>query len=104
MDVVKDIYKSLNREFQGFDLGTPKEQFEDLLNRTLTPGVRQIRQQPSTINVLPSSSTFMTPGTTFTYNAPNPSQNIAAGQQQTLGSQYNLLSSADKAKLLFGGL
>jgi hypothetical protein len=92
-------------EFQGFDLGTPKEQFEDLLDRTLTPGVRQIRQQPSTINVLPSSSTPITPGTPFTYNAPNPSQNITAGQQQqSLGSQYNLLSSADKAKLLFGGI
>jgi len=105
VSVVKDIYKGLNREFQGFDLGTPKEQFEDLLDRTLTPGVRQIRQQPSTINILPSSSTPTTPGTPFTYNAPNPSQNITAGQQQqSLGSQYNLLSSADKAKLLFGGI
>ena len=106
IDVVKEIYKDLNSEFQGFDLGTSKEQFEDLLNKTLTPGVREIRRQPQKINILPSSSTPVIPRTPFTYNAPNPSQNIVAGQQQqqTLGSQYNLLSSADKAKLLFGGL
>ena len=106
IDVIKEIYRDMNSEFQNFDLGTPKEQFENQLNRILTPSVRQIRQQPSTINVLPSGSRPMVPGTPFTYNAPNPSQNIVAGQQQqqTLGSQYNLLSSVDKAKLLFGGI
>jgi hypothetical protein len=104
IDVVKEIYKDLNSEFQGFDLGVPKEQFENTLNRVLTPGVREIRRQPQRINVLPSSSTPVTPGTPFAYNAPNLSRDIVAGQQQqqTLGSQYNLLSSADKAKLLFG--
>jgi hypothetical protein len=103
IDVVKEIYKDLNSEFQGFDLGVSKEQFENTLNRVLTPGVREIRRQPQRINVLPSSSTPVTPGTSFTYNAPNPSRDIVAGQQQqqTLGSQYNLLSSADKANLLF---
>jgi hypothetical protein len=105
IDVIKEIYKDLNSEFQGFDLGVSKEQFENTLNRVLTPGVREIRRQPQRINVLPSSSTPVTPGTSFTYNAPNPSRDIVTGQQQqTLGSQYNLLSSADKAKLLFGGL
>ena len=103
IDVIKEIYKDLNSEFQGFDLGVSKEQFENTLNRVLTPGVREIRRQPQRINVLPSSSTPVTPGTSFTYNAPNPSRDIVAGQQQqqTLGSQYNLLSSADKANLLF---
>jgi hypothetical protein len=102
IDVIKEIYKDLNSEFQGFDLGVSKEQFENTLNRVLTPGVREIRRQPQRINVLPSSSTPVTPGTSFAYNAPNPSKDIVAGQQQqTLGSQYNLLSSADKANLLF---
>ena len=102
IDVIKEIYKDLNSEFQGFDLGVSKEQFENTLNRVLTPGVREIRRQPQRINVLPSSSTPVKPGTQFAYNAPNPSKDIVAGQQQqTLGSQYNLLSSADKANLLF---
>jgi len=106
IDTVKDIYKDMSNEFMGFDLGRSKSYFEDTLNRILTPSVKQIRRQPSTINVLPSGPRPMAPGIPFTYNAPNPSQTIVAGQQQqqTLGNQYNLLSSADKAKLLFGGI
>jgi len=98
VSVVKDIYKNLNREFQGFDLGTPKEEFEELLDRTLTPGVRQIRQQPSTINILPSSSVPVTPGTPFTYNTPPVANNVIAVNQQqqqqqpqTFGERFALL-------------
>jgi len=74
----------------------------------LTPSVRQIRRTPvkPVLNIFPSSSAPTTPGTVFTNNTPNLSRDIVAGQQQqqqqTLGSQYNLLSSEDKAKFLFG--
>jgi hypothetical protein len=98
VSVVKDIYKNLNREFQGFDLGIPKEEFEDLLDRTLTPGVREIRQQPSNINILPSSSVPVTPGTPFTYNTPPVANNVMAVNQQqqqqqpqTFGERFALL-------------
>ena len=98
IDIVKEIYKDMNKEFQSFDLGQPKELVNRLINRVLTPGIKEIRRQPQTINVLPSSSTPTTPGTPFTYNTPNPSQNILAVNQQqqqqqaqTLGEKYALL-------------
>jgi hypothetical protein len=97
IDVIKEIYRDMNSEFQNFDLGTSKEQFENQLNRVLTPGVRQIRQQPGTINVLPSSSTPTAPKTPFTYNTPNPSQNVLSinrpqqQEPQTLGERFALL-------------
>ena len=95
IDAVKDIYRELNREFKNFDLETSKDEFENILNRTLTPGVREIRRQPQpTINILPSSSTPIAPGTPFSYNAPNPSQNVlAANQPQALGERYALYST-----------
>jgi len=97
LDTIKGIYKDMNSEFQNFDLGTSKLQFENQLNRVLTPGVREIRRQPQTINILPSSSTPVTPGTPFTYNAPNPSQSVLSinkpqqQEPQTLGERFALL-------------
>jgi hypothetical protein len=94
IDVIKSIYKDMNSEFQNFDLGTSKEGFQNILNRTLTPGVREIRQEPQTINILPSRSTPSTPSVPFTYNVPNPSPgvlNINQQQQQqpqTLGERF----------------
>jgi hypothetical protein len=95
IDVIKSIYKDMNSEFQNFDLGTPKAGFENILNRSLTPGVKEIRQQPQTINILPSRSS--TPSVPFTYNTPNPSQNVLSinpqqqQQPQTLGERFAIL-------------
>jgi len=97
LDTIKGIYKDMNSEFQNFDLGTSKLQFENQLNRILTPGVKEIRRQPNTINILPSSSTPVVPGTPFTYNTPNPSQNVLSinrpqqQEPQTLGERFALL-------------
>jgi len=98
IDVIKEIYRDMNSEFQNFDLGTSKEQFENQLNRVLTPGVRQIRQQPGTINVLPSSSTPTIPRIPFTYNTPPVAANVMAVNQQqqqpqALGEKYALYST-----------
>ena len=101
IDVVKDVYRELSKEFKNFDLETPKDEFENILNRTLTPGVREIRRQPqSTINALPTSSAPTVPGTPFSYNTPNPSQNVLAASQQqqqpqaqALGERYALYST-----------
>jgi len=111
VEIVKDIFKELNKEFRGFDLETSKEEFENIINRTLTPGVKEIRQQPRNINVLPSSSVPTTPGTFFTNNTPpvaanilNSSQQGQPGQQFTatsLGQRYNLLpTSAERSEFL----
>ena len=92
IDVIKSIYKDMNSEFQNYDLGTSKIGFQNILNRVLTPGVREIRQQPQTINVLPNRSS--TPSVPFTYNAPNPSPNVLSinpqqqQQPQTLGERF----------------
>jgi hypothetical protein len=92
IDVIKSIYKDMNSEFQNYDLGTSKIGFQNILNRVLTPGVREIRQQPQTINVLPNRSS--TPSVPFTYNTPNPSQNVLSinpqqqQQPQTLGERF----------------
>jgi hypothetical protein len=98
IDIIKEIYRDMNSEFQNFDLGTSKEQFENQLNRVLTPGVRQIRQQPGTINVLPSSSAPTIPGIPFTYNTPPVAANVMAVNQQqqqpqALGEKYALYST-----------
>lgn len=92
IDVIKSIYKDMNSEFQNYDLGTSKVGFQNILNRVLTPGVREIRQQPQSINVLPNRSS--TPSVPFTYNTPNPSQNVLSinpqqqQQPQTLGERF----------------
>jgi hypothetical protein len=92
IDVIKSIYKDMNSEFQNYDLGTSKIGFQNILNRVLTPGVREIRQQPQSINVLPNRSS--TPSVPFTYNTPNPSQNVLSinpqqqQQPQTLGERF----------------
>jgi len=95
IDVIKSIYKDMNSEFQNFDLGTSKVGFQNILNRILTPGVKEIRQQPQTINILPNRSS--TPSVPFTYNTPNPSQNVLSINQQqqlqpqTLGERFAIL-------------
>ena len=97
IEVVKDIYRDLNKEFKNFDLQTPKDEFENILNRTLTPGVREIRRQPQpTLNVLPSSSAPITPGTPFTINTPAVSPNLGA-------TQPNQLSFGERFSILFPG-
>jgi hypothetical protein len=97
IEVVKDIYRDLNKEFKNFDLQTPKDEFENILNRTLTPGVREIRRQPQpTLNVLPSSSAPTTPGTPFTINTPAVSPNLGA-------TQPNQLSFGERFSILFPG-
>lgn len=94
IDVIKSIYKDMNSEFQNFDLGTSKEGFQNILNRALTPGVREIRQQPQTINILPSRLTSSAPSVPFTYNVPNPSPGVLSinqqqqQQPQTLGERF----------------
>jgi len=92
IDVIKSIYKDMNSEFQNYDLGTSIVGFQNILNKILTPGVREIRQQPQSINVLPNRSS--TPSVPFTYNAPNPSPNVLSinpqqqQQPQTLGERF----------------
>ena len=95
IEVVKDIFKNLNREFRGFDLETPKDEFENIINRAITPGVRDIRRQPinRSINTLPSTSALTVPGTTFTNNTPPVSPNLASNQQKELsfGERFSIL-------------
>jgi hypothetical protein len=95
IEVVKDIFKNLNREFRGFDLETPKDEFENIINRAITPGVRDIRRQPinRSINVLPSSSAPTAPGTPFTINTPPVSPNLGAVQpnQLSFGERFSIL-------------
>jgi hypothetical protein len=80
IDIIKNIYKDINSEFQNFNLETPKEGFQNILNRALTPGVREIRQQPQSINILPNKSS--TPSVPFTYNTPNISQGVLSANPQ----------------------
>ena len=94
IDIIKSIYKDMNSEFQNYDLGTSKIGFQNILNRVLTPGVREIRQQPQSINILPNRPTSSAPSVPFTYNAPNPSPNVLSinpqqqQQPQTLGERF----------------
>jgi hypothetical protein len=98
VNTVKEIFKDLNQEFQNFDLGGSRDSFENILNRTLTPGVREIRRQPQTINLLPTSSPLRSSGVPFTVNTPPVSANIVnvnqqqqQSQPQTFGERFALL-------------
>ena len=101
IDIVKEVYKDMNKEFQNFDLGQPKELVNRLINTILTPNIREIRKQPQTINVLPSSSAPVTPGTPFTYNTPAPSQNVLAVNQQQQQQQQQPQTFGERFALLF---
>ena len=102
IDSLKEIFGDLKFTFTGYDLGTAPGLFENLIDRTLTPSVRQIRRTPikPVLNIFPSSSAPVTPGTVFTNNTPSPSQNVLvasqpqqpqlAQQPQNLGDKYAL--------------
>jgi hypothetical protein len=98
VNTVKQIFNDLNRTFQNFDLGGSKDGFENILDRELTPGVREIRIQPRTFNILPTSSSPTTPGVPFTINTPQVSANVLSVNQQqqqqqpqTFGERFALL-------------
>jgi hypothetical protein len=98
VNTVKQIFNDLNRTFQNFDLGGSKDNFENILDRELTPGVKEIRIQPQTFNILPTSSSPTTPGGSFTINTPQVSANVMAVNQQqqqqqpqTFGERFALL-------------
>ena len=102
IDSLKEIFGDLKFTFTGYDLGTAPGLFENLIDRTLTPSVRQIRRTPikPVLNIFPSSSAPVIPGTIFTNNTPSPSQNVLvasqpqqpqlAQQPQNLGDKYAL--------------
>ena len=102
IDSLKEIFGDLKFTFTGYDLGTAPGLFENLIDRTLTPSVRQIRRTPvkPVLNIFPSSSAPVTPGTVFTNNTPSPSQSVLvanqpqqpqlAQQPQNLGDKYAL--------------
>ena len=92
-------FNDLNRTFQNFDLGGSKDNFENIINRELTPGVREIRRQPQTINLVPTGSSSRVPGVPFTINTPpvsativnaNQQQQSQLTQPQNLGERYAL--------------
>ena len=98
VNTVKQIFNDLNRTFQNFDLGGSKDSFENILDRELTPGVKEIRIRPQTFNILPTSSSPTTPGGSFTINTPQVSANILSVNQQqqqqqpqTFGERFAIL-------------
>ena len=95
VDNVLEIFDDLRYDLYGFSLGSPIDSLELLIDQKLTPGVRESRQSirpttavPGTVAQGPSLPTQIT-GTAV---APN----VVQAGRQTLGQQYNLLSSAEK--------
>lgn len=105
IDVVKDIYKDLQSELRGYDLGTAYGDLEDKINRILTPSVRTFRRAPTTpILSRPTEPRVELPTNIAsrpveqTVVATQPQQQFIAGN---LGQQYNLLpTSAEKLEFL----
>jgi hypothetical protein len=105
IDVVKDIYKDLQSELRGYDLGTAYGDLEDKINRILTPSVRTFRRTPTT----PILSRPFEPKAQLQPNitgAPVSAQVLTSPQVQqfaggNLGQQYNLLpTSIEKLEFL----
>jgi hypothetical protein len=97
IDVVKDIYKDLQSELRGYDLGTAYGDLEDKINRILTPSVRTFRRAPTTPILsrptesrveLPTNITNQQP--TIVAEAPNLGQRYLA-DAGILGPDYALL-------------
>jgi len=107
IDNVKEIYRDLQNEIRGYDLGTSYGDLENKINQILTPPVRSLRSAPPApiFSRSPAEPRVELP-TNISGTSVNP-QVIASSQpgQQfasgSLGQQYNLLpSSADKLNFL----
>ena len=107
IDNVKDIYKDLQSDLRGFSLGTAQGDLENRIDRTLTPSVSRTRGfYPYEGPVSPVPQTPARPSLPTGINTGAiVNQQAVQGNagQQNLGTQYNLLSSVDKIKTLFGG-
>jgi hypothetical protein len=97
IDVVKDIYKDLQSELRGYDLGTAYGDLENKINRILTPSVKTFRRAPTTPILsrptesrveLPTNITNQQP--TIVAEAPNLGQRYLA-DAGILGPDYALL-------------
>ena len=92
IDKVTDIYKDLQNELRGYDLGTAYGDLENKINRILTPSVRTFRSSPTTpILSRPSEPRVELPSQITGVNV-NP-QVLAVNQQQpqTFGERFALL-------------
>ena len=85
INVVKDIYKDLQSELRGYDLGTAYGDLEDKINKILTPSVRTFRRTPTTpILSRPTESKVELP----TNIASRPVAEKVVAQAPTLGQTY----------------
>ena len=85
IDVVKDIYKDLQSELRGYDLGTAYGDLEDKINKILTPSVRTFRRTPTT----PILSRPTEPKVELPTNiASRPVAEKVVAQAPTLGQTY----------------
>ena len=105
IDNVKDIYKDLQNELRGYDLGTAYGDLENKIDRLLTPPVRTFRKTPAApIFSRPSEPRVQLPTNISTQPNTQPVVNTQPQQQVAavnLGQQYNLLpTSAEKLDFL----
>jgi hypothetical protein len=105
IDNVKDIYKDLQNELRGYDLGTAYGDLENKIDRLLTPPVRTFRKTPAApILSRPSEPRVQLPTNISTQPNTQPVVNTQPQQQVAavnLGQQYNLLpTSAEKLDFL----
>ena len=100
-DILKEIFKDIRTELKYYDLNRGLETLSDYLNQLLSPGAERAEAAPTRI-----SPVRRTTEQGATLPVPDLSQgNVAAvqTQPQNLGTQFNLLPSAEKVRILFGG-
>lgn len=106
IDNVKEIYRDLQNEIRGYDLGTSYGDLENKINQILTPPVRSLRSAPPAPIFSRSSAEPRVELPSQITGTPVNAQILTSPQVQqfaggSLGQQYNLLpSSADKLNFL----
>ncbi len=92
IDKVTDIYKDLQNELRGYDLGTAYGDLENKINRILTPSVRTFRSSPKPpILSRPSEPKVELPSQITGVNISPQVLAVNQRQPQTLGERFALL-------------
>lgn len=100
-EILKEIFKDTRTELKYYDLNRGLDTLSDYLDRLLSPGAERAEAAP--VRLAPVTRT-----TDQTVNLPSQVTGTPINQglfqnQQTLGQNFNLLPTAEKVRILFGG-
>jgi len=91
---VQDIFDDIQRKLNKVRLDSSVNELDNLIEEILSPEVREVRREA--LNLVPPTTTTVQAPSLPTGITGQPVNQQVLSQGQTLGQQYNLLSSAEK--------